>query len=306
MSKKLTFLSSAFHLLTATMLMAVPVESQVEVPVSDHQKIQVPSSRADCAMQKAAGYGTYFCDSIEAGEGFFTYFDPSIDCAEILTYPFEITGLTTFLYDFAHVGTVTIDIVVYDINPATGYPDAENCRMTVTETTLDNYVTYSFPTPCCVDSPFYIGVEYPNADGMTTPSIVMDEELNYDATHVVHLKSGGWMDWIGYFYDPETMPGDPFYFVEGQTMSVNCGVPCDCIPGDANNDGAVNVGDAVYIIAYVFKGGPKPVPYRVCSGDANCDCQCNVGDAVFVISYVFKGGPPPCDCPTWMSICASR
>jgi len=83
------------------------------------------------------------------------------------------------------------------------------------------------------------------------------------------------------------------------------GIPqiCDCIPGDANNDGGINVGDAVYIIAYVFKGGPPPAPYPICSGDANCDCQCNVGDAVYLISYVFKGGPPPCDCLTWLSIC---
>jgi hypothetical protein len=78
---------------------------------------------------------------------------------------------------------------------------------------------------------------------------------------------------------------------------------CDCMPGDANNDGEVNVGDAVYLISYVFKGGPPPVPYAICSGDANCDCQCNVGDAVFIISYVFKGGPAPCDCETWRNSC---
>jgi hypothetical protein len=78
---------------------------------------------------------------------------------------------------------------------------------------------------------------------------------------------------------------------------------CDCIPGDANGDGSVNVGDAVYIIAYVFKGGPPPVPYPICSGDANCDCTVNVGDAVYVISYVFKGGPPPCSCQTWLMLC---
>ena len=68
---------------------------------------------------------------------------------------------------------------------------------------------------------------------------------------------------------------------------------CDCIPGDANGDGSVNVGDAVYLIAYVFKGGPPPTPYPICSGDANCDCTVNVGDAVYVINYVFKSGPPP-------------
>jgi len=80
---------------------------------------------------------------------------------------------------------------------------------------------------------------------------------------------------------------------------------CDCIPGDANGDGQINVGDAVYTISYVFKGGPAPTPYAACSGDANGDCQCNVGDAVFTISYVFKGGPPPVSCETWVATCGT-
>jgi len=63
--------------------------------------------------------------------------------------------------------------------------------------------------------------------------------------------------------------------------------------GDANGDGEVNVGDAVFLINYVFKGGPAPDPIE--AGDANGDGQCNVGDAVYLISYVFKGGPAP-DC----------
>ncbi len=86
---------------------------------------------------------------------------------------------------------------------------------------------------------------------------------------------------------------------------VTCDEDCDCIPGDANNDGSVNVGDAVYMINFVFNGGPAPIPYPICSGDANCDCQANVGDAVYIINYVFKAGPPPCDCPTWLSSCGA-
>ncbi len=62
-------------------------------------------------------------------------------------------------------------------------------------------------------------------------------------------------------------------------------------PGDANHDAAVNVGDAVYIINYVFKSGPAPQPQA--SGDANCDSAVNVGDAVSIINYVFKGGKNP-------------
>jgi hypothetical protein len=62
--------------------------------------------------------------------------------------------------------------------------------------------------------------------------------------------------------------------------------------GDANADGAINVGDAVYIINYIFKGGPAPAPYE--AGDANKDGTVNVGDAVYIINFIFKGGPAPC------------
>ncbi|MDD4051289.1 MAG: dockerin type I repeat-containing protein [candidate division Zixibacteria bacterium] len=77
-----------------------------------------------------------------------------------------------------------------------------------------------------------------------------------------------------------------------------CGVLSCCNKaGDANNDNKVNVGDAVYIISYVFRGGPAPV--CPAEGNANGDLtpqganKINVGDAVYIISYVFRGGPAP-------------
>ncbi len=62
-------------------------------------------------------------------------------------------------------------------------------------------------------------------------------------------------------------------------------------PGDANGDVTVNVGDAVFIINYIFKSGATPVP--MAAADSNCDQTINVGDAVFIINYVFKGGAEP-------------
>jgi hypothetical protein len=66
--------------------------------------------------------------------------------------------------------------------------------------------------------------------------------------------------------------------------------------GDANNDAAVNISDAVYLIAYIFSGGPAPNP--LLSGNANCDSAVNISDAVYLIAYIFSGGPAPCAvCP---------
>ncbi|MCK5126538.1 MAG: dockerin type I repeat-containing protein [candidate division Zixibacteria bacterium] len=64
--------------------------------------------------------------------------------------------------------------------------------------------------------------------------------------------------------------------------------------GDANGDGEVNIGDTVYLINYVFNGGPAPDPIE--AGDANNDDEVNIGDGVFIINYAFKGGPEPTGC----------
>ncbi|MCP4567036.1 MAG: hypothetical protein GY841_05585, partial [FCB group bacterium] len=78
-----------------------------------------------------------------------------------------------------------------------------------------------------------------------------------------------------------------------ETLILDNGLECDlCRPsGDANSDESINVGDAVWMINYVFKGGDAPICYG--EGDANGDCALNVGDAVYLINYVFKSGPAP-------------
>ncbi len=106
-----------------------------------------------------------------------------------------------------------------------------------------------------------------------------------------------WREYVAtgeYFsYQPRFIPG----FV---TTNAACQGRC----GDANNDGSVNVSDAVHIINYVFIGGsPEPLPVKAC-GDANSDAAVNVSDAVFIINYVFvTGSSSPDDCasgsPAW-------
>ncbi len=65
------------------------------------------------------------------------------------------------------------------------------------------------------------------------------------------------------------------------------------VPGDANNDSLVDIGDVVFLINYLFKTGPEPCVREAV--DANGDHQIDVGDVVYLINYLFKGGPPPCE-----------
>jgi hypothetical protein len=61
--------------------------------------------------------------------------------------------------------------------------------------------------------------------------------------------------------------------------------------------------DILYLIAYLYKSGPAPVPYTLCSGDANCDCRTDMLDILYLIAYLYKGGPPPCTCQQWLAAC---
>lgn len=63
------------------------------------------------------------------------------------------------------------------------------------------------------------------------------------------------------------------------------------VPGDANNDSLVSVGDVVFLVSHLYGGGPQPcIPE---SGDANGDCIINVGDVVYLTTYLYRGGPAP-------------
>jgi hypothetical protein len=67
--------------------------------------------------------------------------------------------------------------------------------------------------------------------------------------------------------------------------------PSDYIRGDANGDGVIDMADVIYLINYLFIGGPAPNPSWV--GDANCDGKVDLADAVYIINYLLIGGPPP-------------
>ncbi|MEZ5358510.1 MAG: dockerin type I domain-containing protein [Candidatus Zixiibacteriota bacterium] len=64
--------------------------------------------------------------------------------------------------------------------------------------------------------------------------------------------------------------------------------------GDVDQSGSINIGDAVYLLNYIFKAGDAPVPLR--AGDANCDETVNIGDVIHLVNYIFRGGlEPGCD-----------
>ncbi len=65
--------------------------------------------------------------------------------------------------------------------------------------------------------------------------------------------------------------------------------PVTC--GDVNNDGTVDISDSVYIMDYIFSGGPAPSP--ITAGDIDGDGLVTISDVVYLMDYIFQGGPAP-------------
>ena len=61
--------------------------------------------------------------------------------------------------------------------------------------------------------------------------------------------------------------------------------------GDTNNDGKVNIGDAITVLGYLFVPGDDK-PYLACkkSADVNDDGKIDIADAVKTLAYLFAGG----------------
>ncbi len=88
-------------------------------------------------------------------------------------------------------------------------------------------------------------------------------------------------------------------------VTIQCGDDCDtqcqtsftvtilmleC--GDANSDFTVDIDDVVFLINYIFGGGPPPASVEI--GDVDCSDNIDIDDVVYLINYIFGGGPAPC------------
>ena len=61
--------------------------------------------------------------------------------------------------------------------------------------------------------------------------------------------------------------------------------------GDITGDGQVDVSDLVFLIDYLFAGGPVPPDPN--AADVNASCGIDISDVSYLVEYLFQGGPAP-------------
>ncbi|MEW5922465.1 MAG: right-handed parallel beta-helix repeat-containing protein [Candidatus Zixiibacteriota bacterium] len=64
------------------------------------------------------------------------------------------------------------------------------------------------------------------------------------------------------------------------------------ISGDFNDDGSINLLDVIYLIRFLYHGGPMPVPEAM-AADVDGSQAVNIRDVSYLVNYLFRGGPAP-------------
>jgi len=65
---------------------------------------------------------------------------------------------------------------------------------------------------------------------------------------------------------------------------------------DANHDGTgPDIADLVYMVAYMFSGGPEPECIEETDIDGSGGIP-DIADLVYLVDYMFAGGPEPAPC----------
>jgi len=90
-------------------------------------------------------------------------------------------------------------------------------------------------------------------------------------------------------------PKPPLYIVPGRTeicWPELCQADEFAICGDVNGNSYLSIADVVYLVTYLYSGGPPP-PDPIERADANNDCLVNSADITYLINYLFGNGPLP-------------
>jgi len=210
-------------------------------------------------------------------------------------------------------------------------PDCDGAQLTISVIDLPSWCTFNGTnvsgTAECeyVDTSFTVTVD----DGTMADTLLVTVDV--DQTNVapaidqednVSVKNGEEYT----FYPSITDPDDPEHSIEYLDYPTWCSIQNDSIVGtvqdefltesvvviaadycsadtmsfdvtsylcgDANGSDNIDIDDAVYLVNYIFAGGPEPDVYD--AGDADCSGNIDIDDVVYIINYIFAGGPMPC------------
>ena len=200
----------------------------------------------------------------------------------------------TFRPDFTQAGTYQVRFIARD-NDIYAMADTQLIDITVLE--AGNHApTFTLP----VDSPIvvYVGVEDTTelaASDVDNDSLILSASDTLTGAIMVDDGNGTGR----YIYTPDVADLGKIFTVSfyvtdtlgaADTIITQYGV-AQMKRGDADTNGKYNMNDIVFLINYIFRGGPEPVPFE--SGDVDMNGAIEIGDVVYMINFLYNAGPRP-------------
>ena len=120
----------------------------------------------------------------------------------------------------------------------------------------------------------------------TVTFVVVNQSDPFDGGIVIERDFGNHAQLLSVWFlvDSNYTDGTPVFLGVTET-------PCCNSPGDANNNGQINISDVTFVISRIFGSGP-PAPC-LAEADADANATLNIADVTFMIARIFAGGPAP-------------
>jgi hypothetical protein len=214
---------------------------------------------------------------------------------------FSNNGDATFMLDSTYdAGSSIHSVSAADLN-GDGYVDlaaANHSHSQVTVLLNQGDGTFSAPSAYGVDN-HPISVFAADLEGDGDVDLATANERSDNVSVLLNNGDGTFITYASYPVGIEPLSvcaadldGDgDLDLATANSISFDISVLLNVLRGDANGNGAVEPGDVVYLINYLFRNDPPPDPYL--TGDCNCDGEVGPGDVVYLINYLFRGWPPP-------------
>jgi hypothetical protein len=203
-----------------------------------------------------------------------------------------------FITNYLHVAGHTDDAGVRSVEGVSGDTITDGMAITLSYP-FDNLSDYIVPGSGAAGIFYRVGKDAPSSRGgrlaLSGSQVEGSGKSNYCA---LRYPDAGLADYqVVFFAFPfEAIPqggSDPNNAKTVMERILNWfGISKSFSRGDVNGDGEIDLADVVFLVNYLFIGGPAPSPLEV--GDANCSGEVDLADAIFLINYLFIGGPPPC------------
>jgi|GEM_PF-2718460 len=81
-----------------------------------------------------------------------------------------------------------------------------------------------------------------------------------------------------------------------QSVPVGVNTLCCDERGDINRMASIDIADLVYLVAYMFEGGPPPPCIEDADVNGDGGAIPDIADLVYLVAYMFSGGPAPVSC----------